>query len=126
MNSLSIVIPPEDAPEPQPPETPLPSSSPGPPLCAKDRRRIRKISQSHSYCDKKRQKIHNESFSHHKPNPRIGQKYVLTANPIVTPMSAADSPVAKNAYIGIDDRARSQTTRELEDLVGLESRYKLQ
>ena len=117
---------PEDTPEPQPSETPLRSSSPDPPLCAKDRRRIHKKSQSHSNRDKKRQKIRNESFSHHEPNPRIRQKYILTANPIATPMSTADSPVAKNAYIGIDDRLRSQTVHKLEDLVGPESRYKFQ
>jgi len=90
-------------------------------LSTKDRRQIRKKSQSHTCRNKKRQKIRDESFSHHEHSMRVYHKYIVNCKPIVTPMSCANSRAARSAYIGLRDQKHTQTTHRLEDLVGLRS-----
>lgn len=90
-------------------------------LSAKDRRRIRKKSQSHSCRNKKRQKI--GSFSRHEHSMRVHHKYIANCKPIVTPMSCENSGVARSAYIGLRDKKHAQTAHRLEDLVGPQSEF---
>jgi len=113
---------------PPTPRTTATSSQIGPSMpdvspSAKDRRRARLKSQSHINRKHQRQTVRNESFSHHKPRSSTYNKYVATATPIVTPMSTATARVAKSAFVGLDDRIRSQTAHKLEDVVGEGSRY---
>lgn len=91
---------------------------------AGDRRRARFKAQSHAHRSKKRQELRDKSFSHHAPKASVISKYITTATPIATSMSTADAPVTRNAFIGKDDRTRSQKAHALEELVGEGSLYK--
>jgi len=112
-----------DRPSPAEPIPTLPTTPPIPNLNAKDRRRTRKKSQGHSCRNKKRQKTCDESFSHHEHSMRIHRKYIANCQPIVTPMSSANSGVARSAYIGLRDQKPTQTVHRLEDLVGPQSEF---
>lgn len=100
------------------PSQPSPSS--------KDRRRARKKLQSHNHRSKQRQKIQQESFSHHERQSSAYRKYISTATPIVTPMSTANAPVTKSAFVGLDDRIRSRGQYRLEDMVGEGSTFQFE
>jgi hypothetical protein len=95
-----------------------------PSLSSKDRRRARKKVQSHTHRSKQRQKIQQEFFSHHERQNSAYRKYVSTATPIVTPMSTANAPVTKSAFVGLDDRIRWRGQYKLEDMVSEGSIFK--
>jgi hypothetical protein len=88
----------------EPPHTEAP---PLPSLNSKDRRRARKKLPGHTHRSKQRQKIQQESFSHHERQSSAYRKYVSPATPILTPMSTANAPVTKSAFVGLDDHIRS-------------------
>jgi hypothetical protein len=92
-------------------------------ISAKDRRRARIKSQGHTNRRQQRQRVQDQSFSHHTPRSSTYNKYIATATPIVTPMSTASAPVANSAFVGLDDRMRSKRVYKLEEVVGKESLY---
>ena len=93
-------------------------ANPASTLSAADRRRVRKKSQGHKNRSNQHQKVHEKSFSHHQLRPQIQKKYISTAIPTLTHMSAATSKVASTAYLELDDRKRSQEVYTLDDVVG--------
>lgn len=88
-----------------------PSARSQPSLSSKDRRRAQKKVQSHTHRSKQCQKIQQESFSHHECQNSAYCKYVSTAMPIVTPMSTANAPVTKSAFVGFKFRLQTWDER---------------
>jgi hypothetical protein len=105
-----------------PPTDPPPTANLPSTLSAADRRRVRKKSQGHKNRCNQHQKVHEESFSHHQLRPQIQKKYISTAIPTLTPMTAATSKVASTAYVALDDRKHSQEVYTLNDVVGADAR----
>lgn len=103
------------------PQAAAPTVSPHP--TGKARQKARKKAQSRKNRQKDRQEMNARQFSHHTSRPSVEKKYKNADHAEDTPVTIADSKVARTAYVGLNSSTCDETAYTLGDLVGPGSKF---